>query len=217
MPPGVADRVPNCWRGCRPPRVLCDDCRPLAHPRRQHSARRPPVRRVRRRSPSRDKPARAGPAVRFLTMGWALLGVSLIGVAGNMIAAQAAPQRRLQRYRKQAIKHLCRLRLLLERPCGDWGPDDLHALHPGMGVQHKSVGTLVAGLPWPERRAAARRLRQLRRAEVRTRDRLERLAEPEPGRDDAEIRSHIEEHGQSRFLEKIHPLTLTEKRRRRPR
>lgn len=151
-------------------------------------------------------------------MEWALLSVSLIGVAGTIIAAHSAPQRRLQRYRNQAIKYSCRLRLLVERPCGDWGPDDLEELlHPGMCGRYKSVGTLVSGLPWPERRAAARRLRQLRRAEDRMRDRIQRLAELEPDRDYAEISNQIEEHGRSRFLEKIHPLTLTEKRRWRSR
>ena len=152
-------------------------------------------------------------------MEWALLAVSLVGVAGTMIAAHAAPQRLLQRYRNQAIKYSCRLRLLLERPCGDWGPDDLHELlHPGMGGRHKSVDTLVSGLPWPERRTVAHRLRQLRRAEDRMRDRIRRLAEVEHDRDYAEISNQIEEYGQSRFLNSIHPVTLTEKRRwRRPR
>ncbi len=49
------------------------------------------------------------------------------------------------------------------------------------------------------------------------RDRIQRLAELEPDRDYAEISNQIEEHGRSRFLEKIHPLTLTEKRRWRSR
>ena len=118
-------------------------------------------------------------------------------------------------YRSQAIKCSCRLRLLAHRPIrADLGSDDLEELlHPGMMGRYKSVYELVAGLPRPERRPAARRLQQMRRAEDRMHDRTQRLSELEPDKDYAEISNQIDEHGQRRFLEKIDPLTLEEKRR----
>lgn len=148
---------------------------------------------------------------------WLVAGllVALAGVVVRLVAAHVDPQRRIQRYRRQAIKCSCRLRLLAHRPIrADLGSDDLEELlHPGMMGRHKSVYTLVAGLPQPERRPVARRLQQMRRAEDRMHDRIQRLSELEPDRDYAEISNQIDEHGQRRFLEKIDPLTLEEKRR----
>ena len=147
---------------------------------------------------------------------WFVAGllVALAGVVVRYAATHMDPHRRLQRFRSQAIKSSCRLRLLTHRPIkADLDSDDLEELlHPGMMGRHKSVSNLVGGLPRHERRPAARRLRQMRKAEDRMHDRIQRLCELEPDKDYAEISNQIDEHGLSRFHKKIHPLTLDERR-----